>query len=159
MGLESCEKMLQKFAFISLLFLCVGSQAKDLQVNCHFKKESKLGKLQPLDAVTANPVFVTKEKLEEYGFFIDLEKKRASYINFSFKKKLPLIIGSSSGGNITLLEDTTSSNRFIVTIFMEARKNQTVPAVMNVHAWDENIGKEMDHFFAPSTLIGTCVFV
>jgi hypothetical protein len=146
-----------KSILIFLFLFSLSAQAKVLQVNCHFKKESKLATLQPLDAATSNPVFVTKEISEEYGFFIDLTKNHASYVNFSYKEKLPLIIGSSSGGNITLLEDTTSDNRFIVTIFISARKNRTLPAVMNLHAWNEEIGSNMDYFFAPSIRIGTCL--
>jgi hypothetical protein len=141
------------FTFI-LAIISLNLCAKEMQFNCEFKKEIKLKVLTPLDAVVSQPIFSDSSVAHEFAFFVNSKSGSASYINFSHKIKRPMLIVSKSIGNITLVEDTTSDNRFIVTLFLEKKEGSYIPIVMNTHAWNPDFAPDI---YAPKMSIGSCI--
>jgi hypothetical protein len=64
-----------------------------------------------------------------------------------------MLIVSKSIENITLVEDTTSDNRFVVTLFLNKKEGGYIPIVMNTHAWNPDLAPDI---YAPKMSIGSC---
>jgi hypothetical protein len=145
----------RKFLILCVLVIfSANSYSKETQFNCEFKKEIKLKLFTPLDAVVSQPIFSEGSIANEFAFFINSKSGSASYINFSHKIKEPMLIVSKSIENITLVEDTTSDNRFIVTLFLNKKDGRYIPIVMNTHAWNPEVAPDI---YAPKMSIGSCV--
>ena len=141
------------FAFI-LIFISLNLCAKETQFNCEFKKEIKLKIFTPLDAVVSQPIFSDSSVVHEFAFFVNSKSGSASYINFSHRIKRPMLIVSKSNANITLVEDNTSDNRFIVTLFLNKNEGKYIPIVMNTHAWNPDFAPDI---YTPKMSIGSCI--
>jgi hypothetical protein len=147
------RKLKWSIIFVLVIF-SANAYSKETQFNCSFQKEIKLKVLTPLDAVVSQPIFSDSSVAHEFAFFVNSKSGSASYINFSHKIKRPMLIVSKSIGNITLVEDTTSDNRFIVTLFLEKKEGSYIPIVMNTHAWNPDFAPDI---YTPKMSIGSCI--
>jgi hypothetical protein len=129
------------FTFFFLLSISSFSYSKEEQFICEYTREMKLS-----DIDTQNPKSTINKISERYTFILDGNK--GYYINLSHGVKNPLTV-VVNGGQLIFVENNRSDNTFIVTIFLDKRKNNKYPSVYSSHSWGKG-------FFTPSQNYGEC---
>jgi len=124
----------------SLLLVSHLCYSKEEQFVCEYTNEVKV-----MDIESQNLKTTVNKKKERYTFFV--EGNKGSYINLSHGVKSPTTV-VVNGRQLLLVENNTSDNTFIVTIFLD-KKNNRYPSIYSFHSWGGG-------FFTPSQSYGEC---
>ena len=124
----------------SLLLVSHLCYSKEEQFVCEYTNEVKV-----MDIESQNLKTTVNKKKERYTFFV--EGNKGSYINLSHGVKSPTTV-VVNGRQLLLVENNTSDNTFIVTIFLD-KKNNRYPSIFSLHSWGSG-------FFTPSQSYGEC---
>ena len=134
-------KKLSLILSIPLFLFSNQTFSKEEQFVCEYNREVKV-----TDMESQNLKPFVNRKTERYTFIVDGNK--GSYINLSHGIKSPMTL-IVNGKQLIFVENNTGDNSFIVTIFLDKRKNNKYPSIYSSHSWGSG-------FFTPSQQYGEC---